>query len=561
MKRLLIYSLLFLFALNVTTLKADTYEILGTESNTKNAPSIPCEDTASVQALIDTNYPGVATRALQYNWEFDICIDNKPNENFAVNNELSFLQSKNIFSSGNTAWNYDQTVGNCQFKYTPQYTINCFYTCSKTCTSPQILNSDTCTCVDSPDDNTNPDDGNCEPAPPPEGLNLITVLPSMQECQAAQSQAGSYIYNNQTYTNLTCYSSGCENSPDTLLYGEQNSDVNSENPGSANDENDPCANLESTLKEKQRLKIGYPPGVYIGDTEKYDWGFIRVDNLIPECNAIIYTWFQCPHSQAYNKQLNKCEKLSDVTESDENCPSGYAKKQLYDFSKGLNYIPLWLQNLGAENGFCYYRYNCIDNYTLVKIKQVSCSSEWAVNEMEISSDSDNNSTIFDVKNPYENLDPSNPLDQEFAREQIDNIPSQEQFNETLASSTSASASALEDIKNALDGKDQNGTDEDVSELTGNFEQGDDLLSSISDSLVGIKSSYSDMFSKINQGFDVSISPGSDPTFSTTVRGEEISISFCPFLSQVAPIFYYIFYVTFMILGIKLFYLGFKINRG
>jgi hypothetical protein len=401
-----------------------------------------------------------------------------------------------------------------------------------------------------------------------EWINLsCSFCPGSNECLSGGlygEQNPEYCGENAVFVNGSCCDTSdplgdCDGDgdPNATDPDPGDPDVNSENPGSANDENDPCANLESTLQENQRLKIGYPPGVSIGDTEKYDWGFIRVDNLISECNAIIYTWFQCPQSQKYNKQLNKCEKPSDVIESDENCPSGYAKKELYDFSRGLNYIPLWLENLGAENGNCYYRYNCIDNYTLVKIEEVSCSSEWAVNDMEISSDPDNNSTIIDVKNPYENLDPSNPLDQDFANRLDESSQNFDSSIPPIASSSANTASALEDIKNALDGKDQNGTDEDVSEWTGDFQQGDDLLSSISDSLEGIKSSYSDMFSKINQGFDISVSPGSDPTFSTTVRGKEISISFCPFLSQVAPIFYYIFYVTFMILGIKLFYLGFK----
>ena len=463
----------------------------------------------------------------------------KKNDNYYIHDYYS--GSDYILISDRYIWTVPMTCSSGmynKYEYTTQGCIN-----YPTCQSGEKFDVESETCV-------------------PDCLNIRTD----EQCQDDLSDLNAFFDGETCSCKIDCDTSDplgdCDGDGDPNATDEEplNPDINTQNPSTGIDET--CGFLDTLqLSDLQTLKRNVSTtNITKGHVENHTWGFIRVDEVYDECSAIVYTWFQCPHSQTYNSSSKKCELSPNEAEGDANCPSGYAKRDFYDFSRGLNYIPLWMENLGAENGHCYYKYLCKDNYTIVDLKEVSCSSEWAENDIEISKD-ENNETRMIFQDPYKDLDASNPLDKDFADQKIDGKETQQETDQAISTAVSSTATSMQGIENMLNGKDEEGEDEDVSEWTGNFEQGDTLMGSISDSLVGIKSSYSDMFSKINQGFDISVSPGSDPTFSTTVRGKEISISFCPFLSQVAPIFYYIFYVTFMILGIKLFYLGFKINRG
>ena len=107
--------------------------------------------------------------------------------------------------------------------------------------------------------------------------------------------------------------------------------------------------------------------------------------------------------------------------------------------------------------------------------------------------------------------------------------------------------------------DNNETVEVDDSLAQNYDDIDDLFSTILDSVSNIQASYSAMFDNINNGFNINVSSGSNAVFSTYALGTTISVDFCEFLPALAPVFYYIFYLSLLILSIKIFYYGFKVG--
>lgn len=114
------------------------------------------------------------------------------------------------------------------------------------------------------------------------------------------------------------------------------------------------------------------------------------------------------------------------------------------------------------------------------------------------------------------------------------------------------------LKNSFNGLDDDGNAVDVSDLTSSFDTATGIFDQVTDSITNVSTSYDSMLSSINTGFSASFASGSDVSFSTTALGKDITVDFCPILSSVAPIFYYIFYVSFLIISLRIFYEGFRI---
>ena len=204
MKRFLIYASLFILALNVTSLHSIDIQYEEIELGTSSSPSGGWSEygttCSSLLATLPSNPRTIVGGLTSTN--NNLCLSSI-SENFVYYNSGSNLitvQNSTCSVTGTDTYKGDYS----EMVTVSDETLKCAYYCDKTdafCRSSTgndsaFLNPSSCTCSVP-----------CEPAPPPEGLNRIRSFSNIQECQDVQANYGTYTYNSQSYTNLTCYSS------------------------------------------------------------------------------------------------------------------------------------------------------------------------------------------------------------------------------------------------------------------------------------------------------------------------------------------------------------------
>jgi len=221
MKHLLIYSILFLFALNVTKLQASEEQLVIID---------PSRDESTQSGI--NNY-GNCPSSTEYTFSSgtvtadDLSRSGCPEKGFF--DYYTFIETAHMEVTV-TPMGLDGYPDRCGYSTVTSYSTECRYVCSQTCTAPQILDSDTCTCVDAPTDDNNTsdggsssggddDDGNCEPTPPPDGYNYLTSFQTIQECNTALQNAP-YISSGIPHSPLSCWFNSCATEVDEyMLYG------------------------------------------------------------------------------------------------------------------------------------------------------------------------------------------------------------------------------------------------------------------------------------------------------------------------------------------------------
>lgn len=166
----------------------------------------------------------------------------------------------------------------------------------------------------------------------------------------------------------------------------------------------------------------------------------------------------------------------------------------------------------------------------------------------------------DINKAFSDVSTKNQV---IGNEHLSSIDGKMNTNNALLTTIDASATESKDflssISNFLDGKNSDGTTSDISSLTSSFGSGDDLLGRVSGSFTNVASSFASSTSLINQGFSYSPPSGSNSPISFNALGRSVSFDLCTSLSTISGIFYYIFYVLFMVVSLRIFYQGIKVR--
>lgn len=115
--------------------------------------------------------------------------------------------------------------------------------------------------------------------------------------------------------------------------------------------------------------------------------------------------------------------------------------------------------------------------------------------------------------------------------------------------------------NNLEGKNSDGSAVDISDLTSGFASIDSVFSTASSSVASVKDSLANSKSIIENGFSIAppSSSGCGSSISFNVFGKSSSIDLCTIFSSFGAVFYYVFYIVFMYISIRIFYNGFKVK--
>lgn len=166
----------------------------------------------------------------------------------------------------------------------------------------------------------------------------------------------------------------------------------------------------------------------------------------------------------------------------------------------------------------------------------------------------------DINKAFSDVSTKNQM---IGNEHLSSIDGKMNTNNALLTTIDATATESKDflssMKNFLDGKNSDGTSSDISSLTSSFASGDDLLGRVTGSFTNVASSFASSTSLINQGFSYSPPSGSNSPISFNALGRSISLDLCTSLSTISGIFYYIFYVLFMVVSLRIFYQGIKVR--
>jgi len=292
MKHFLIYSILFLFALNVTKLQAEEKLVIidpsrdeWTQSGINNYGNCPSS----------TEYTYASGTVTSDNLSRSGC----PEKGFF--DYYTFIETAHKEVTV-TPMGIDGLPNRCGYSTVTSYSTECRYGCSQTCTAPQILDSDTCTCVDAPDD----DDGNCTPIPKPEGKSSITYFTTSQECNNALSNT-TYTLNGLTYENLECWNENCvAEVSEYFLFGNL---VNHNNC-------DPIPSDKKTVSVAQSncnaeyFEFSQPvTGLEGRNYSPWYYGNFNYDTC---WNVCVYEVINCPAGQSYGWDERRCVVPPDI---------------------------------------------------------------------------------------------------------------------------------------------------------------------------------------------------------------------------------------------------------
>lgn len=114
------------------------------------------------------------------------------------------------------------------------------------------------------------------------------------------------------------------------------------------------------------------------------------------------------------------------------------------------------------------------------------------------------------------------------------------------------------VLNNVEGKNSDGTAVDTSSLDSAFSRADSLFSDTQSAFTNIQTSYTDLYQNINTGFEYSVQGGSSIALSANVFGRTINFDMSSWLQQLAPLFYYMTYISVFLIAIKLIFLGFMV---
>lgn len=145
---------------------------------------------------------------------------------------------------------------------------------------------------------------------------------------------------------------------------------------------------------------------------------------------------------------------------------------------------------------------------------------------------------------------------------LSDISSKMSTNNSLLTNIDSTATESKDflssMKNFLDGKNSDGSAPDNSSLTSSFSGVDSFINDVQSGFNNIGSSYDDLTSNINQGFSYSIPAGGSVLTSFHVFGQTVTIDPTLALVTISPVIYYITYISFFILALRIIYLAFKV---
>ena len=398
------------------------------------------------------------------------------------------------------------------------YTRNCYVS---SCNDDEVLN----------------DDGVCEV---PSCLDEDTILPNMSEsnCQGSLTIPASNGTPATSYSNL--YWQTC----DSTCRGTSSNTFD-------------CNPNTYPLKDNQRLHIGAVPQA-VGSKTPTPSGYVLIDSFDETCSYTIFTFFECPRDNIYNRITDLCDVSPNDFPSDEACSAGYGKRQFLDFS-GVGYFDSRYSEMGAEIKHCYELYSCKSDYTISKLQEVSCSEYRKINEVTIVPHDDNSSADWSVSfKPYNSGSKGgdgsgttpNPLGSDY------NFSSKSDFD--IVNNYNSSGS-LDSIDKSLKGQDENGSKD--GSIGADFSDGIGFINGVKDGASAFANDITSIKDKLSTGFVASnVNTGSAPVFTGNVFGKETTISMCGSLSYFASAFYYVFSLLFTWYGIVLYYLGFK-QRG
>ena len=96
-----------------------------------------------------------------------------------------------------------------------------------------------------------------------------------------------------------------------------------------------------------------------------------------------------------------------------------------------------------------------------------------------------------------------------------------------------------------------------------FDDLNQFVDNFKSDMVSMGRDFEDLKNMFKNGFDpnkYNISTGCSPKFSIQLFGQDIEINFCPAMSAIRPIFTFIFTLIFLILSLRILFIGIKYDR-
>jgi len=283
----------------------------------------------------------------------------------------------------------------------------------------------------------------------------------------------------------------------------------------------PCYELEQIMTSQCNLQYPAMGGTLLGSCE---------DNGI----SVTYNNFNCSEnkSQAELNCLSSYHEFWDSTTSSCNCVSGYTRNTFGDCWHSL------LDETATE-----------EELTLEQIEQET-------NNEEIQNTLDENEIQRDNEEQQEQQNDNDSNEQST----INSLSGVRDDLKVLGDKQDEGNELLEQIKN--NGSELNDKLENDETLVDDseFNSALDVFNNMKTTFNGIQSDFNNIKTKIDTGFAVpSFNVGTPPIFEGEVFGKNIKLDLTQNMSIIRPIFYYIFYLSFLMLSIKIYYLGFTFN--
>lgn len=487
---------------------------------------------------------------------------------------LGVWNSMNWYANGGT---YD-ALGECSFGCaTGTVFNNQFMKCVPICTSPLILDSTGTTCITNPDLDT---DGDGIP----------------DKCDIDSSNIAT----------LDCDGDGLANNGDGDMDGDGVPNSSDANPlDSANTASCPAipSGYQLSISVTDASSCNLSNSLFT--TSDGDLFYTKYANWDSCRNKCYFVQTSCPKGQAIkNGECRSVEPdISDCAGTSSCRIIGLGVGDLQSCFKTCNCLTTSAPTPTTENNYFYEEVSCADNQTdKEKLDDLRNTSDinTSVNKLDINGtvNNDNAASFKAALDSYAGAKESTALEQlkELSIQSLeavktnsilDNLKSlAENFFNTSTSNDGVIDGTLNGIKdntaiannlltgikdgvdglkensdkvlNNVEGKNSDGTAVDTSSLDSAFSRADSLFSDTQSAFTNIQTSYTDLYQNINTGFEYSVQGGSSIALSANVFGRTINFDMSSWLQQLAPLFYYMTYISVFLIAIKLIFLGFMV---
>ena len=283
---------------------------------------------------------------------------------------------------------------------------------------------------------------------------------------------------------------------------------------------------------------------------------LKWDSSSSTCKAHV---FECNKGYTFDSNNNVCIQPVSTIIDTSTCSGEYSINYMshLDFCNddcSLS-VPAWSAPTGYENnnlqcGHSYSEYRCSADYRIKKFVELSCSSTSTTHDMVISPDSSSSpidtttNNLSDINSSQSSIDNTSAINSLGSKVDTTNKKLDDVNNN------------LNDLKNTLSGKNKG------SYINPNGDNQSGLMTFLDGAKSGfddITGNFKSLKNTVDNGFSVpSLSVGVEPKFQATVFNHNVEIDLCTSFSVFRPVMYYLFFISFNILALTMFYRGFRV---